>query len=146
MVAASTTFAGRSFHSPTIFTGKKFFWSSLARFFKKFLRVIWARKTSHLSASTLISLPARIMIRQCFLSFAISAVIWFRAISSFTRSCYLSFGLPRFRFPSTAICNIFLVASSFFPPLHMSKPSKPLLSAEFYIMCLFQDVYISHMI
>ena len=38
---------------------------------------------------------------QCFGSSAISVVIWFLAISSFTRSRHLSFGLPRFRFPST---------------------------------------------
>ena len=49
---------------------------------------------------------------QCFLSSAISVVIWFLAISSFTRPRHLSFGLPRFRFPSSVICNIFLVASS----------------------------------
>ena len=39
-------------------------------------------------------------------------VIWFLAMYSFTRSCHLSFYRPRFRFPSTVICNIFLVASS----------------------------------
>ena len=49
---------------------------------------------------------------QCLRSSAISVVIWFLAISSFTRSRHLSFGLPRFLFPSTSICNIFLVASS----------------------------------
>ena len=32
--------------------------------------------------------------------------------SSFTRSRHLSFRLPRFCFPSTVICNIFLVSSS----------------------------------
>ena len=53
-----------------------------------------------------------IMTCQCLRSSAISVVIWFLAISSFTRSRHLSFGLPRFRFPSTVICNIFLVASS----------------------------------
>ena len=68
--------------------------------------------TSHLSASTLRSEPARIMTCQCLRSSAISVVIWFLAISSFTRSRHLSFGLPRFLFPSTSICNIFLVASS----------------------------------
>ena len=67
---------------------------------------------SHLSAYTLSSVPPRIMTCQCFLSSAISVVIWFLAISSFTRYRHLSFGLPRFRFPSTVICNIFLVASS----------------------------------
>ena len=46
----------------------------------------------------------------------ISVVIWFQSISSFTRSPHLSFGLPRFRFPSTFICNIFLVASSLSRP------------------------------
>ena len=49
---------------------------------------------------------------RCILSSATSVVIWFLPISSYTRSRHLSFGLPRFRFPSTAICNIFLVASS----------------------------------
>ena len=34
------------------------------------------------------------------------------AISSCTGSRHLTFGLPRFRFPSTVICKIFLVASS----------------------------------
>ena len=58
---------------------------------------------SHLSASTTC---------QCFRPSAISVVIWLLAISTFTRSRHLSFGLPRFRFPSTVICNIFLVASS----------------------------------
>ena len=67
---------------------------------------------SHLSASTLRIVPARIMTCQCLRSSAISVVIWFLAISSFTRSRRLSFGLPRFLFPSTSICNIFLVASS----------------------------------
>ena len=69
---------------------------------------------SHLSASTRCSVPARIMTCQCLRSFAISVVIWFLAISSFTRSCHLSFGLPRFRFPSTVISSAisFLVASS----------------------------------
>ena len=67
---------------------------------------------SHLSASTLRSVPARIMTCQCLRSSAISVVIWFLAISTFTRSRHLSIGLPRFLFPSTVICNIFLVASS----------------------------------
>ena len=51
---------------------------------------------------------------QCFRSSAISVIIilWFLAISSSTRSRHLSFGLPRFRYPSTVICNIFLVAPS----------------------------------
>ena len=66
---------------------------------------------SHLYASTLRSVPARIMTCQCLRSSAISVVTWFLAISSFTRSRHLSFGLPRFLFPSTVICNIFLVAS-----------------------------------
>ena len=100
--------------------------------------VQWFSHLSHLSAPTLSSLPARIMTCQCFLSSAISVVIWFLAISSFTRSRHLIFGLPRFRFPSshshshshshsytvylsiiigilfpsTTFCNIFLVASS----------------------------------
>ena len=71
---------------------------------------------SHLSASTLRSVPARIMPRQCLRSSAISVVIWFLAISSFARSRHLSFafGLPRFLFPSTVICNIVLVASSLY--------------------------------
>ena len=67
---------------------------------------------SHISPSTLRSGQARIMTCQCLRSSAISVVIWFLAISSFTRSLHLGFGLPRFRFPSTVICNIFLVASS----------------------------------
>ena len=71
---------------------------------------------SHLSVSTLRSVPARIMTCQCLRSSAISVVISFLAISSFTRSPHLSFGLPRFRFPSIVICNIFLVASSLSRP------------------------------
>ena len=67
---------------------------------------------SHLSASTLRSVSVRIKTRQRRRSSAISVVIWFLAISSFTRSRHLSFGLPRFLFPSTSICYIFLVASS----------------------------------
>ena len=41
---------------------------------------------------------------------AIWVVIWFLATSSFPRSRHLSVGLPRLRFPSTAICNIVLAA------------------------------------
>ena len=67
---------------------------------------------SPLSASTLRSVPARIMTCQCLRSSAISVVIWFLAISTSTRSRHLSFGVPRFIFPSTVICNISLVASS----------------------------------
>ena len=48
---------------------------------------------SHLSASTLSSVSAGIVTCQCFLSSAISVVIWFLAIFSFTRSCHLNFGL-----------------------------------------------------
>ena len=58
------------------------------------------------------SVPAWIMTCQCLRSSAISVVIWFLAMSSFTRYRHLSFGLPRFCFPSTIICSIFLVASS----------------------------------
>ena len=68
--------------------------------------------SAHLSASTRRSVPARIITCQRLRSSAISVVTWFLAISSFTRSRHLSFGLPRFLFPSTSICNIFLVASS----------------------------------
>ena len=39
-------------------------------------------------------------------------VMWLLAMSSFTRSRHLNFGLPLFLFPFTDICNIFLVASS----------------------------------
>ena len=70
---------------------------------------------SHLFASTLRSVPARIMTCQCLRSSAISVVIWFLAMSSFTMSRHLSFGLPRFLFLSPVICNIFLVASSLSP-------------------------------
>ena len=59
---------------------------------------------SHLSASTLRSVQVRMMTCQCLRSSAISVVI--------SRYRHLSFGLPRFLFPSTVICNIFLVASS----------------------------------
>ena len=67
---------------------------------------------SHLSASTLHSVPAQIMTCQCLRYSATSVVIRFLAILSFTRTRHLSFGLPRFRFQSSVICNIFLVASS----------------------------------
>ena len=67
---------------------------------------------SHLSTSTLRCVPAWIMTCHCLRSSAISVAIWFLAISFFIRSRLLSFGLPRFCFPSTVICNIFLVASS----------------------------------
>ena len=50
--------------------------------------------------------PTGIMTCQCFLSSGIAVVIWFLAISSCLRSRYLSFGLPRFRFSSSAICNV----------------------------------------
>ena len=69
---------------------------------------------SHLSASTLRSVPAWSMTCQCFRSSAISVVIWFLATSFFTRSRHPSFGLPEFRFPSTVMYNIFLMASSLF--------------------------------
>ena len=84
---------------------------------------------------------------QCIRSSAISVVIWFLAVSSFTRSRHLSFGLPRFRFPPTVICNIFLVASSL--SRLCPNASQPLLSEEFrhrVDVCLFPDVYISHMV
>ena len=74
----------------------------------------FSKHISHLSATILCSVPAWIMTCQCFLSFALSVVIWFLAILSFTRYCHLSFGLPQFRFPSTVISYIFLVASSAF--------------------------------
>ena len=89
----------------------------------------------HLLTSTLHAVPARIMTCQCFLSSAISVVIWSLAISSFTRSCQLSFRLPS--------------VVSFSWRLHMSEPSQPLLSEEFchrVHVCLFPDVYISHMV
>ena len=70
--------------------------------------------STHLSASTFRIVPAKIMTCQCFLSPANSFVIWFLAISSFTRSRHLSFGLPRFLFPSTVICNVFIMSSFFY--------------------------------
>ena len=92
---------------------------------------------------TAYSVSARIMTCQCPRSSAISVVIWFLAISSLTRSRHLSFGLPRFRFPSTDICKIFLVASLFILHLNMSKPSQPLPSEEFRHRV---HVYVSDMI
>ena len=59
---------------------------------------------------------------QCFLSFAISVVIWFLAISSSTMSRHLIFGLISL---SIYICNIFLVASS------LSKPSQTMWQIKF---------------
>ena len=72
----------------------------------------FSEQITNISSSELFSEEPYIMICQCFRSSPISVIIWFLAISSFTRSRHLSFGLPRFRFPSTVICNIFLVASS----------------------------------
>ena len=77
-----------------------------------YILIIWVFSLSHLSASTLTSVPARIMTWQCFLTSAISVVIWFLAISSFTRSRHLSFGLHRCRFHiiwvhSTVLCSMF---------------------------------------
>ena len=69
------------------------------------------KEEEDLSASTRRRVPARMMICQCVLSSAISVVVWFLVVSSVTSSCHLSFGLLRSRFPSTVICNIFLVAS-----------------------------------
>ena len=63
---------------------------------------------SHLSASTLRSVRALIMTCQCLRSSAISVVICFWPY----RFSPALAGLPRFRFSSTVICNIFLVASS----------------------------------
>ena len=62
---------------------------------------------------------------------------------------HFSFGMPRFLFPSTAICNIFHTALIVIPLLHMSKPYQPLLSEEFshrVHVCLSSDVYIYLMI
>ena len=105
--------------------------------------------SSHLSASTLRSVQAWIMTCQCFLSSAISVVIWFLAMSSFNRCCHLSFGLSQFRFPSTVISLLYGILS--IPALHMSKPSQTVLSGEFCHQvhvhaCLFLGVYISHKI
>ena len=73
---------------------------------------VFYKRISHLSASTIRSVPARIKTCQCFLSSFISVVIWFISITSFAKSRHLSVGLPRFSIPSTVICNIFLEASS----------------------------------
>ncbi len=81
-------------------------------FWVYYINIYTSFSPPHLSTSTLCSVPARIMTCQCLRSSAISVVIWFLATSSFTRSRHLSFGLPRFLFPSTSICNIFLVVSS----------------------------------
>ena len=76
-----------------------------------FLQPLLFFSSSHLSASILRSLPARIMACQCFLSSAISVVIRFLAIYSFTRSRISEhFVWPQFLCPSTAICNVVVVA------------------------------------
>ena len=67
---------------------------------------IHGQLASLLTFSPIRTVPAWIMTCQCFRSSAISVVIWF------VGRCYFGFGLPRFRFPSTVICNIFLVTSS----------------------------------
>ena len=97
------------------------------------------------------SVPAPIMTCQCFLSSAISVVIWFLVISSFTRSPHLSFGLPRIRFPSTVICNIFLVASSLSHlctcPNHLNLFSGELchcVRIQCIYMCLFLVFPLAH--
>ena len=104
----------------------------------------------HLSTSTFFSVPAWIMTCQCFRSTAISVVIWFLAISSFTRSRHLSFGLPRFRFPSTAICNIFLVASSLSRfctcPYHLNPASTRNYAIGHMCASFQMSIIISHMI
>ena len=67
---------------------------------------IHGQLASLLTFSPIRTVPAWIMTCQCYRSSAISVVIWF------VGRCYFGFGLPRFRFPSTVICNIFLVTSS----------------------------------
>ena len=81
---------------------------------------------SHLSASTLCSVPAWVMTCHCFRSSANSVVI------SFTRSRHLSFGLPRFHFPSTVICTC---------PNHLNLFSLRNSPIE-YMWGLFPDIYI----
>ena len=93
-LAKCTSFPGRL----PVFNTSTHFWDSFS--------------PSHLSASTLRSVLARIMACHCPRSSAISVVIWFLAISSFTRSRHLRFGLPHLCFPCTIICNICLMASS----------------------------------
>ena len=106
--------------------------------------------SSHLSASTLRSVPARIMTCQCLRSSAISAVIWFLAIPSFTRSRHLSFGLPRFRFPSTVICDPFLVHGIILSRICTSPNHLNFFSlrnpAIGYMRASFQMSIFSHMI
>ena len=69
---------------------------------------------SHLSASILRSVPARIMTCQCLRS--VLCHLSRHLVSGyivFHQSCHLSFGLPRFRFPFTVFSSTisFLVAS-----------------------------------
>ena len=97
------------FHRSWAWTWNAMFWLGVRNTLLTLSQFIF----SHLSTSRLCSVPAWIMTCQCVRSSAISVVIRFLAISSFTRSRHLSFGLPRFRFPSIVICNIFLMASLF---------------------------------
>ena len=81
-----------------------------------------------------------------------SYVIRFRTIYAFSRFRDLSFGLPRFRFPYTVICNIFPLASSLSRLcIHVQTCTThinlfSLRNSAFGYVCLFPDVYISHMI
>ena len=111
------------------------------------ISLLYIFSPSHLYSSTLRSVLAWIMTCQCFRSSAMSVVVWFLVISSFTRSRHLSFGLPRFRFPSTVICNMALVAS-YLPrtcPNHLNLFSlrNSAIGARAHV-CLFPDVYICH--
>ena len=60
---------------------------------------------------------------------------------------HLRFGLPRFRFSSTVICNILLSASSLFclctSPNHLNHFPEKFCSPQVRV-CLLPDVYISH--
>ena len=100
------------FHVYSVFCDVHFRYSDDAFMWTAYvtLPLLWP---SHLSASTLRSVPARIMTCQCLRFCHLSRHLVSDHIV-FTRSRHPSFGLPRFLFPSTSICNIFLVASSLF--------------------------------
>ena len=71
------------------------------------------------------SVPAGIMTCQCIRSSAISVVIWFLAISYFTRSRHLSYGLSRFRFPSFVISSRMSTALSIPDSFDIGNASVP---------------------
>ena len=89
---------------------------------------------SHLSAPTLHSVPARIMTCHCLRSSAISVVIWFLGISSFTSHAISAFICLDFAFhlPSSHLHYI----SSFNPTPTCPALLDTRVSQSLYISCI----------